>query len=153
MVWGNGTGIFLFADFLGDLNILSTFRFAPHIKWKGESCFSHTWTPLIPQNLKPLDSFQSLLLPSGYTLNCDTFTIVISNEGTIPLPKTPCFNKARNGLVRARMAEIQDLSHFPFSQNPKQGLARQLFGVTEPRTPIIRTNRSFMSISNMTPVC
>ena len=82
---------------------------------------------LFPSYMNPLDSSQSLLLPSGYTLNCDTFTIVISNEGTIPFPKTSCSNKTRNGSVRARMAETQDLSHFPFSQNPKQGLVTSNF--------------------------
>ena len=39
---GNRNGHILVADFLGDLNVLSTFRLAPHIKRKGESCFSHT---------------------------------------------------------------------------------------------------------------
>lgn len=77
---------------------------------------------LVLSYLNPLDSSQSSLFPSGYTSSDNTFTIAISNEEAIPLPKTPCYNKARNGPVRARMAETQDLSHLPFSQNPKQGL-------------------------------
>ena len=40
MMWGSGTGIFLFADFFGDLNTLNAFRFAPHIKRKSERLFS-----------------------------------------------------------------------------------------------------------------
>ena len=82
---------------------------------------------LILSYLNPLDSSQSSLFPSGYTLSDNTFTIVISHEETIPFPKTPCPNKARNGSVRARMAETQDLSHLPFSQNPKQGLVASHF--------------------------
>ena len=75
----------------------------------------------------PLGSSQSSLLPSGCTLSNNTFTIVISHEQTILFPETPCPSKAQDGSIRARMAETQDLSHLPFSQNLKQGLVTSYF--------------------------
>ena len=89
--------------------------------------YKERWWKLILSYLNPSYSSQSSLLPSGCTLSDNTFTIVISHEQTIPFPETPCLSKARDGSVRARVAETQDLSPLPFSQNPKQGLVTSHF--------------------------
>ena len=126
-MWESGTGTFLFTDFLGNLDRLNTSRFAPHIRRKARGYFSCTKTLLILLQFETLSLLQSLLLPASYTLHCDTFEIGVSNERTIPLPETPYSYEVQNGSVRAGMAETQDLSYLPFSQNPKQGLVTSNF--------------------------
>ena len=70
---------------------------------------------------------QSLLLPTGYTLSCNSFKTGASNEGAIPFSEISCSYEAKDGSIGAGMAETQDTSHPPFSQNPKQGLVASKF--------------------------
>ena len=66
-MWGSGTGIFSFTDFLGNLNRLNIFRFALHIKRKAGGYFSYTetlFTLLKSDTLIPLQSLlYSLVTP------------------------------------------------------------------------------------------
>ena len=96
-------------------------------KKKQEVIFSCTWTLSIPLKSETLRLLQSLLLPAGYTLICNSFKVGASNEGAIPFPEIPCSYEAKDGSVGAGMTETQDTSHPLFSQNPKQGLVASGF--------------------------
>ena len=62
-VWGSGTDIFSFTDFLGNLNRLNTSCFALHIRRKARGYFSYTETLLILLESEILSLLQSLLYP------------------------------------------------------------------------------------------
>ena len=152
-VQGSGTGIFSLTDFLGNMGKLNSFRFAPHIRRKARGYPSYTEPFQSFCSLKILSLPQSFPYPLVYTLNRDNSKIGVGMKR--PYPSQKCYVLAK--LKMARSGQGWERLKIPLIllsvKIRSRGSLRQTFGAVELGSPIISTNRSLMSITNMAPAC